>query len=76
MILKTPLEIVYEEILETQDIDAVFRWIEVHGFNMEKKHLKHMYTTGYEHAQNDIFYQSDDEFHRLYPTVTEKIFKP
>ena len=76
MNLKTPLEIVYDEILETQDIDAVFRWIEVHGFNYEKKHLKAMYTAGFEHAQNDVFYQSDDEFHRNYPTVTQKIFKP
>ena len=75
MNLKSPLEVVYEEILNTQDIDALFRWIETHGFKYEKKHLKDMYTIGYEHAQNDIFYQSDDEYHRLYPNVSSKINK-
>jgi len=72
---KTPLEVVYEEIINTQDIDAVFRWIETYGFEYEKDHLQQMYDIGYEHAEDNIFYRYDDEYYRLYPNVYIKIYK-
>ena len=75
MTLKSPLEVVYEEILNTGDIDALFRWIENHGFEYEKTRLKQMYDKGYEHGKNDNFPQADDEYHRLYPNVPSKINK-
>ena len=73
--LKSPLEVVYDELLQTQDLNLLFRWIEKHGFEYEKMHLKQMYHKGFQHAENDIFYQSDDEYYRTYPTVSDKILK-
>lgn len=74
--LKSPLEVIYDEILETQDLDLVFRWIEKHGFAYEKTHLKDMYYKGYEHAKNGDYPQGDDEYFRNYPNAKSKIYKP
>lgn len=73
--LKSPLEVVYDELLETQDLNLLFRWIEKHGFDYEKMHLKQMYYKGFEHGKNDNFPQGDDEYYRTYPTVSDKILK-
>lgn len=73
--LKSPLEVIYDEILETQDLNLVFRWIETHGFAYEKTHLKKMYLKGYEHAKNGFSHQVDDTYHQQYPNVASKIYK-
>ena len=73
---KSPLEVIYDELLETQDLDLVFRWIETHGFDYEKKHLKDMYLSGFHDGIYAPFPAPDDTYHKQYPTVQSKIYKP
>ena len=74
---KTPLEVIYDELLETQDLDLVFRWIETHGFVYEKNHLKEMYFKGWDDRDIEIPYPSaDDTYHQKYPNVESKKYKP
>jgi hypothetical protein len=77
---KSPLEVIYDEILETQDLNLVFRWIETHGFTYEKNHLKDMYFKGFDHAQDETynppFARADDTYHQKYPNIESKIYKP
>jgi hypothetical protein len=77
---KSPLEVIYDELLETQDLDLVFRWIETHGFLYEKNHLKDMYFKGFDHALDKTygppFARADDTYHELYPNVESKKYKP
>jgi hypothetical protein len=77
---KSPLEVIYDELLATQDLDLVFRWIETHGFVYEQNKLKEMYFKGWDHAQDKtsdpIFPKADDTYHELYPNVESKKYKP
>ena len=73
---KSPLEVIYDEILETQDLNLVFRWIETHGFTYEKNHLKNMYLLGYNNLQELPYPAADDTYHQLYPNIESKIYKP
>jgi hypothetical protein len=74
---KSPLEVIYDEILETQDLNLVFRWIETHGFTYEKNHLKDMYFKGWDDRHKELPYQAaDDTYHQQYPNVESKKYKP
>lgn len=73
---KSPLEVIYDEILETQDLSRVFRWIETHGFIYEKNHLKAMYLRGYDDRTDSSYPAADDTYHQQYPNVESKKYKP